>query len=232
MYHTIRYVVKESHPLHAYFGELAHLTNNLHNATLFRIRQVLSAVGKDTPTPNEQEVLNEIKAALPVMNETRAKANAKRRASGKPESAPFEMPAFGTSFLSYPFLDAFLGVGNHYFCFYVVIGDAHLKSSIVWLHLYLLYLHLFRYAASEIKHIFCAREFKHTVPQRTILIRKRDVPHAARFTVMRNLRLTKKRTWLHFICTQSSEVIFHIASGLFYNKLCPILWSFSSVRHL
>ena len=108
MYHTIRYVVKESHPLHAYFGELAHLTNNLHNATLFRIRQVLSAVGKDTPTPNEQEVLNEIKAALPVMNETRAKANAKRRASGKPESAPFEMPAFGTSFLSYPFLDALL----------------------------------------------------------------------------------------------------------------------------
>lgn len=108
MYHTVQYIVNKTHPLYAYFNELAHLTNNLHNATLFRIKQVLSAMKKDTLTLNEQEVIDEIKNALPIMNLIREKANKRRKENGKPESALFQMPTEQSSFLSYTFLDAMM----------------------------------------------------------------------------------------------------------------------------
>ena len=109
MYHTVRYIVNKGNPLHQYFENLSHLANNLHNAALFRIRQVLSGVKKTTLTQNEQEVMDEIKGALPIMNATRIKANSKR----KMPSPPFEMPTASASFISYPFLDALMkATGN------------------------------------------------------------------------------------------------------------------------
>lgn len=109
MYHTIRYVVGENNALHPYFDNLAHLANNLHNATLFRIKQVLSGTKKTTLTQNEQEVMDEIRSALPIMNAIREKASTKR----KTEFQPFEMPTVKTSFLSNTFLDTLMKVTSN-----------------------------------------------------------------------------------------------------------------------
>lgn len=92
---------------------MGHLANNVHNAALFRLRQVLSGIGKEVPTSNEQEILDEIKAALPAMNEIREQENAKKRANGKKESVPYEMPTAEKSLLGFSFLDALLKVSNN-----------------------------------------------------------------------------------------------------------------------
>lgn len=94
MYHATKTLVKQDNGLFSYFTELAHLSNNLRNAALFRVRQVLTFVEKPEEqwTINEREIHDEIVAALPLMG------------------PKFKMPTKGKAFLSYAFLDALLRV--------------------------------------------------------------------------------------------------------------------------
>ena len=116
MYRTFRYVIKPQNTLFNYCKNITHLSNNLYNASLFRIRQVLAVFKKDVPTPNEQEVLDEIRDALPKMNQLREEANTKRIAKAKEAnkepsvSKQFCMPNAEKHFLSYSFLDALMRV--------------------------------------------------------------------------------------------------------------------------
>ena len=64
----------------------------MYNATLFRLRQVLSGLNKEPKelTANEKEVLDEIANHLPLMG------------------SKFKMPEKGKTFLSYYFMDSLL----------------------------------------------------------------------------------------------------------------------------
>lgn len=112
MYRVVKYVIKPDHKLHSYCSEMCHLSCNLYNASLFRIRQILTVFKKDCPTPNELGVLNEIRKALPGMNQTREAANQKRIEKAKNKNTvpvitkPFVMPDKEHSFLDTAFLDA------------------------------------------------------------------------------------------------------------------------------
>ena len=94
MYRTMKIMVRSSDDLYPYLDEIAHLTNNLYNAAMFRIRQVFTGIEKLSAqqpiTSNEQEVLQEIQDTLPLMG------------------AAYQMPSKGKTFLSYRFLDCLL----------------------------------------------------------------------------------------------------------------------------
>lgn len=88
-------ISREKHPgIYEYLDSLCHAANNLRNAALFRVRQVLTMTEKAETayTSNEKEVFNEIKKALPLMG------------------SRYRMPEKGKSFLSYPFLNQLLKV--------------------------------------------------------------------------------------------------------------------------
>ena len=63
MYSVQSVQVNREDELYAYCDTVTHLTNNLENATLFRIRQCMTAVTKQPSdrTDNENEVLDELK---------------------------------------------------------------------------------------------------------------------------------------------------------------------------
>ena len=58
MYHVIKVHVGPKDKLYTYCADVTHAANNLRNATLFRVRQVLTMVDKtyETMTDNEREV--------------------------------------------------------------------------------------------------------------------------------------------------------------------------------
>lgn len=62
MYNTVMVQINRNHPLYEYCSNVCHAANNLYNATLFRLRQVMTGVQKnvDCLKNNEAEVLNEI----------------------------------------------------------------------------------------------------------------------------------------------------------------------------
>lgn len=116
MYTTRRVIVQSDHVLHSYFDETTKAANNLYNATLFRIRQVMTAVKKEPKqrTANENEIMREIESSLPAMNEIKMKTHSKKQ--GKAEhSQPklFVMPTQEKWMLSQYFLDALLKVTNN-----------------------------------------------------------------------------------------------------------------------
>lgn len=92
--------------------------NNLYNATLFRVRQVITGVKKNEKaiTPNEKEILDEIFNNLPQMNKL-AKSN---HDSKNPEKlfSPMEMPTAERWLLSYNFVDYLYKASKNidYFC--------------------------------------------------------------------------------------------------------------------
>lgn len=92
MYRTIKVSVKKEDPLYNYCDNITKLTNNLSNATLFRIRQVMTGLNKDpqSRTVNENEIISEIERALPNMG------------------PKYSMPTAEKWFLSYYFLDSLL----------------------------------------------------------------------------------------------------------------------------
>jgi putative transposase len=63
MYHTLTVQVKQKDRLYKWCNTNAHLANNLYNAALFRQRQMMSVSKKEINnlTPNELEILNEVK---------------------------------------------------------------------------------------------------------------------------------------------------------------------------
>ena len=93
MYRTTLIVIDEKHPLFNYCANITAKANNLYNASLFRIRQVMTGIKKDPSDrqPNEIEVLSEIEKYLPSMQTPKVK---------------FKMPTPKKWMLSYTFLDA------------------------------------------------------------------------------------------------------------------------------
>ena len=91
MLHTIQIEVAAGHPLYSYFDTVLHLGNNLYNVSLFHIRQVMTGLQKEPEMrqPNEREVLENIRNALPRMK------------------AQFQMPTKEKWFLNYYFLNEF-----------------------------------------------------------------------------------------------------------------------------
>lgn len=90
MYRSVHIDIDRKHPMFSYFDRLTALSNNLYNATLFRMRQVMTGVKKsDTERQeNEKEVLTEIERALPFMGDG------------------YSMPTEKKWLLSYKFLNA------------------------------------------------------------------------------------------------------------------------------
>lgn len=94
MFRTITFNIKQGDLLYDYCDSSAKAVNNLRNATLFRIRQVLTFTNKPEEqwSQNEIEIYNEIKSALPAMGEK------------------YKMPTQKKPFLSYEFLNALMYV--------------------------------------------------------------------------------------------------------------------------
>lgn len=67
MYRSRDIIIRKDHSLYEYCTNSCLAANNLENAVTFRIRQVMTSYDKDVLTPNEQEVRNEIRDALPLM---------------------------------------------------------------------------------------------------------------------------------------------------------------------
>ena len=86
--------IKPQDELFDYCETVTALVNNLENATLFRVRQVLFASGKEESalSENEKSVIDEIRAALPEMG------------------PKYKMPKKGKSALSYIFLEKLFSV--------------------------------------------------------------------------------------------------------------------------
>ena len=89
MYCTRTVQIHSADAIYPYCDQMTKAANNLFNAALFRFRQVLTAVEKDSSkwTSNEVAVMQEIKDALPLMG------------------SKYAMPTKGKQFLSYPFLN-------------------------------------------------------------------------------------------------------------------------------
>lgn len=92
MYRSVHIDIARKHPMFQYFDTLTALSNNLYNASLFRVRQVMTGIKKpvNERQANEVEVLTEIENALPVMD------------------AKYKMPTEKNWLLSYEFLNALL----------------------------------------------------------------------------------------------------------------------------
>ena len=89
MYSTRKVVIRSGNPLYNYCISVTQASNNMFNAALYRVRQVMTGVSKEESalTQNEKDVLDEIRTALPSMGKG------------------YNMPTAGKSFLSYKFLD-------------------------------------------------------------------------------------------------------------------------------
>ena len=70
---TVSVAVARRDPLYPFLNGIAHFSNNLYNASLFRLRQILTALRKEPNrlTDNEKEVLKEIDTLLAVKPELR-----------------------------------------------------------------------------------------------------------------------------------------------------------------
>ena len=102
MYQTIRVCIRPKDELYDYCDGQTRAANNLYNASLYRVRQVLTMFNKPAEelTDNEKNVYNEIASALPIMG------------------YKYKMPSKGKTFLSYEFLDALFKATKNpdYFC--------------------------------------------------------------------------------------------------------------------
>lgn len=60
MYKVSQIIVSNTDPLYNYLDNYVHMAKLLYNASLFRIRQIFTGLGKDVFTDNEKEVLDEV----------------------------------------------------------------------------------------------------------------------------------------------------------------------------
>lgn len=115
MYSTSAVLVKSKpdNLMSEYLSRLCHQANNMYNATLFRIRQVMTAVKKNPcdRQPNEKEVMKEISDSLPKMKKG-------------------TMPDEKHWLLSYPFL-ASLMVASHNPDYYAEGFSTHAAQAIM-----------------------------------------------------------------------------------------------------
>lgn len=90
MYCSRHIDINKKHGMYSYFDTVTALSNNLYNATLFRMRQVMTGIQKEESLrqENEKEVIKEIEKAIPRMFEGA------------------KMPTAKNWFLSYKFLNS------------------------------------------------------------------------------------------------------------------------------
>lgn len=92
MYNVKKVMIHPKDTLYPYCETITSLTNNLHNAIMYLVRQVYTGTRKAESelTPNEKEIFNLIKKALPIMGDD------------------YKFPTQKKSFLSYRFIDAYM----------------------------------------------------------------------------------------------------------------------------
>jgi putative transposase len=120
MYSTYKIQIHPDHELFDYCDSLCFKAKNLYNITNYYIRQVYTALKKETRNENQLQVLRDIETNFPKMNEIRQKSYeiAKMKPkkvdkSGKITDAmfkPFEMPHHEKSFIGYGFVEALFKV--------------------------------------------------------------------------------------------------------------------------
>ena len=100
MYHSMHIDIHSNHPMYPYFDTVCALSNNLYNAMLFRVRQVMTGIQKEPSErqANEVEVISSIESALPSMKAINDK---------------LQMPTASKWMLSYGFLDAYCKVSKN-----------------------------------------------------------------------------------------------------------------------
>jgi putative transposase len=116
MYSTYKIQIHPNHELFHYCDSLCFKAKNLYNITNYYIRQVYTALKKETRNENQLQVLRDIETNLPKMNEIRQKSYEiakikpkKVDKSGKlmdVKFKPFEMPHHEKSFIGYGFVEA------------------------------------------------------------------------------------------------------------------------------
>lgn len=102
MYSVVKFQIRQGDDFFDYCDRITRAANNLYNAALFRVRQVITFTNKPQAqwTTNEWEVFRELEAALPLMNQV-----SRRR--------KYQMPTAGKNFLSYMFLNTLLHVTDN-----------------------------------------------------------------------------------------------------------------------
>ncbi|TDL71200.1 transposase [Rhodococcus qingshengii] len=120
MYSAYKIQIHPDHELFHYCDSLCFKAKNLYNITNYYIRQVYTALNKETQNENQLQVLRDIELHLRKMNEIRQKSYeiAKMKPkkvdkSGKSIDAKlklFEMPHHGKSFIGYGFVEALFKV--------------------------------------------------------------------------------------------------------------------------
>lgn len=105
MYSVLKFAIRPGSEHYEYCDTITKAANNLRNAVLFRMRQVLTFSEKPQEqwTANEKEIHDEIETALPEMNK---------------RSHKYSTPCAGKTFLNYNFMDALLKVTRNpdYYC--------------------------------------------------------------------------------------------------------------------
>lgn len=120
MYSAYKIQIHPDHELFDYCDSLCFKAKNLYSITNYYIRQVYTALKKETRNENQLQVLRDIKTNLPKMNEIRQKSYEiekikpkKVDKSGKlidVKLKPFVMPHHEKSFIGYGFVEALFKV--------------------------------------------------------------------------------------------------------------------------
>ncbi|WP_051633536.1 RNA-guided endonuclease InsQ/TnpB family protein [Bacillus sp. UNC41MFS5] len=120
MYRSYKIQIHLEHKLFDYCDSLCFKAKNLYNVTNYYIRQVYTALKKETRNENQLQVLTDIQDFLPQMNQIRLKsferANSKHKKVDnndqvlEPKLKLFEMPHPEKAFLPYNFVEALFKV--------------------------------------------------------------------------------------------------------------------------
>ncbi|MGG3470152.1 transposase [Neobacillus pocheonensis] len=120
MYSSYKIQIHSEHELFVFCDSLCFKAKNLYNITNYYIRQVYTALKKETRNENQLQVLKNLEMHLPQMNEIRLRSFEKARSKPKkmdikgniiePKLKLFEMPTFAKSFIRYDFVDALFKV--------------------------------------------------------------------------------------------------------------------------
>ncbi|MEH7113288.1 transposase [Neobacillus niacini] len=120
MYSAYKIQIHPDHDLFEYCDTLCFKSKNLYNITNYYIRQVYTALKKETRNENQLQVLMDIESHLPKMNEIRQKSYEKAKAKTKQvdkygkvidtKLKLFEMPHLEKSFIGYGLVEALFKV--------------------------------------------------------------------------------------------------------------------------
>ncbi|MDR7238538.1 RNA-guided endonuclease InsQ/TnpB family protein [Neobacillus drentensis] len=120
MYRSYKIQIHSEHELFDYCDSLCFKAKNLYNITNYYIRQVYTALKKETRNENQLQVLTDIQDHLPQMNKIRLKSFERAKSKLKkvqnnghilePRLKIFEMPHPEKAFLPYNFVEALFKV--------------------------------------------------------------------------------------------------------------------------